>query len=346
MGDSLRLMGNSLVSRLISTDTSPFLYLFIGILATAIVQSSSFTTTIMVGLVAASQLELPDAVMMVLGANVGTSVTSTVIALGYIGKREEYGRAVSAATLHDFFNILVILVIVPFELAGGLLSGSASYLAEHIPLLGSINEGMGGLLFFLQAFSHWLLSLMSIPGYEQGLYLLVLLVSVMLMVGSLQWLSRILRQTVIGQVRRNLKKYVFGSPFKSILSGLLSTVLVQSSSVTTSLIVPLVATKKLTLERCFPFLMGANVGTTTTAFLAAIFVISDNPRTTLAVALAHVLTNLIGVFLMSPFKVVRNIPIWLARKLGQLSQENRLYGVGYVVVVFFVLPLILVLLTR
>jgi solute carrier family 34 (sodium-dependent phosphate cotransporter) len=88
---------------------NPFLGLLIGILATALVQSSSTTTSIIVGLVAGG-LPVRLAVPMIMGSNIGTSVTSGIVSLGYLGNKEEFKKAFSASTVLDLFNLLAVLI--------------------------------------------------------------------------------------------------------------------------------------------------------------------------------------------------------------------------------------------
>jgi sodium-dependent phosphate cotransporter len=147
-----------------------------------------------------------------------------------------------------------------------------------------------------------------------------------------------LRKILIGKSEKNFQKYLFGNPFKSLLWGTGITAAVQSSSVTTSLIVPLVATDKVDLRKAFPFLMGANIGTTVTALLAAI----SQTEAALAVALCHLLFNLVGVTLLFPIKAIRNIPIWMSETLGYYSGKRRFVGVAYIVITFFLIPFSLI----
>ena len=58
---------------------------------------------------------MSEAVPMVMGANIGTSVTNTLVSLTQVGDREEFGRAFSAATVHDMFNWCTVCVMLPIE---------------------------------------------------------------------------------------------------------------------------------------------------------------------------------------------------------------------------------------
>jgi len=337
MSGSFKLFGKGFAEQLVSITSNPFVSLFIGMLATAIIQSSSTTTTLIVALVASGEVTLINAVPMIMGANIGTSVTSTIVSLGHITNREEYKRAVAGASVHDFFNIITVLIVFSIEIMTGALSTSALWLAETIgPQEG---EKVGSLIYFVKDAAKGIIELtgknpyISLPLGLFGLFF------------SLQFLSKILRNLLVGKIEENMNKYVFGKPFMSLLTGLISTTAVQSSSVTSSLMVPLVATNKISLQNAFPFLMGANIGTTTTALMAALFLDGDAASAALACAFAHLLFNLFGVLVLFPIKQVRRVPIYLAEGLGNLTLSNRLYGVGYVVVFFFIIPFLLISLT-
>ncbi|MFK7969701.1 MAG: Na/Pi symporter [Bacteroidia bacterium] len=342
--ESFALMGEARAEALIQVGENPFTALFLGILATAIVQSSSVTTTLIVSIVAAGRLELSDAVPMIMGANIGTSVTSTIIALGFIGNRTEYQKAISGATLHDLFNIITAIMLMAIELSFGLLTKASETMAGFItPRIG---EEVDSMFFFVGDAARWIIH--SVNGIPK-IPFFILFLGIVGVFGSLHLLSYLLKRVVIGRIQENLDRFIFGSSFRSLFAGFISTAAVQSSSVTTSLIVPLVATSKVSLPRAFPFLMGANIGTTTTTLLAAIFVGASSPALAsagLAIAFAHVFFNLFGVFVLFPFERIRLIPIYMARQLGMLTRYGRIYGVLYVMTLFFLIPMLLIWIFR
>lgn len=100
------------------------------------------------------------------------------------------------------------------------------------------------------------------------------------------------------------------------------------------MIVPLVATGKISLRKAFPFLMGANIGTTVTALIASI----SQTEAALAVALCHLLFNLFGVLILFPISAIRNIPIWMSETLGHYAGKRRLIGIAYIIITFFLIP--------
>ena len=355
MGASFKLFGKDFAKGLVATASNPFIGLFIGMLATAIIQSSSTTTSMVVALVAAGAFGISHdaatiaiAVPIIMGANIGTSVTSTIVALGHISNRQEYRKAVAAATVHDFFNILTVLILFPLEVMFGILSKPAAALAGSL----FVGGGDGGVLNAMKFVKHSVKpvsggiidGLSSIIGAESVILPAVaLIVALFILFISLQRLSGILKAILIGKMQSKVENAVFGNPLKAIAWGAGLTTLVQSSSVTSSLTVPLVATNKVSLARVFPFLIGANIGTTTTALIAALVsTTSDNPIAGLAIALCHVFFNFLGATVIFPIKKIRSIPINLARALGRATLKNRLVGVAYIAVTFFLIPFMLI----
>ena len=126
------------------------------------------------------------------------------------------------------------------------------------------------------------------------------------------------------------------NPFVGLFMGILATSLVQSSSVTTSLIVPFAGIGILTLEKIFPYVLGANIGTTITGILAAL---ATGSSAGITIALVHLLFNIAGILMIYPIK---NIPLGLARRFSDLSLKSRSVPVFYVVSAFFLVPLVVI----
>mmetsp|Transcript_10336 Transcript_10336/g.18800 ORF Transcript_10336/g.18800 Transcript_10336/m.18800 type:complete len:386 (-) Transcript_10336:757-1914(-) len=102
-------------------NTNPIAALMVGILATVLLQSSSTTTSIIVSLVGAGGLDVQASIYMVMGSNIGTSVTNTLVAMGQMGNGDELERAFAGATVHDMFNFLSCLILLPVEVVTGYL---------------------------------------------------------------------------------------------------------------------------------------------------------------------------------------------------------------------------------
>ena len=132
MGAAFKLMGKDFASTLIKETTNPFIGLFIGILATSLVQSSSCTTSILVGLVAAGSITIRNAIPIVMGANIGTTITNIIVSTGHITRKQDYRRAVTGATVHDFFNLVAVAVLFPLEVTLHPIEYMAKFISPRI----------------------------------------------------------------------------------------------------------------------------------------------------------------------------------------------------------------------
>jgi len=122
VGGSAEMLGQGFRLRLLEATGKPLVGVFIGILVTSLVQSSSVTTSLTVGLVGSGVLDISSGIFIIMGANIGTTVTNILVALSHITWRHEFRRAFSAAIVHDLFNILTVLVLFPLEVSFGYLS--------------------------------------------------------------------------------------------------------------------------------------------------------------------------------------------------------------------------------
>jgi len=123
LSDSFRMVGGrSLGAFFKNSDllNNPIVGVMIGVLVTVLVQSSSTSTSIIVGLVAAN-VPVKTAIPMIMGANIGTSVTNTIVSFTQMQDRDEFRRAFACATVHDMFNWLTVILIVIVESATGFL---------------------------------------------------------------------------------------------------------------------------------------------------------------------------------------------------------------------------------
>ena len=126
MGTGFKLLGGKDSAKLFDVVDNPISGLMVGILATVLVQSSSTTTSIIIGLVGADEMSVETAIPMVMGANIGTSVTNTLVAMGHFANKDELRRGFAGATVHDCFNLLSVAILLPVQWASDFL-GALSY---------------------------------------------------------------------------------------------------------------------------------------------------------------------------------------------------------------------------
>ncbi len=334
--------GKPLAEALISSTTNPFIGLFIGIMATSLIQSSSTTTSLVVGLVAADALTLRGAVPFIMGANIGTSVTNTLASLGSVTRKEEFKRAFAAATVHDFFNFMTVIVLFPLEMRFHFLEGSAVWIAAHLlgvegatfesPVKAILKPVSGG-------YKHLLLDTWGLSK-TAGVTALITTGLIGLFV-SLVMLSKMLRQVMAGASENAVQRVVGANIYGALLIGIVLTVSVQSSSITTSLFVPLVGTGLLSVAQVYPLTLGANIGTTVTALMASLV----GNAAAVAIAITHLLFNIAGILIFLPLPFMR-WPIRCSIAFAGWATERRAMAIVYVLVAFFGIPGLLIWLTR
>jgi sodium-dependent phosphate cotransporter len=338
MVSSLQQLGEGTAETILLATSNPFTGLFIGLLVTAMIQSSSTTTAMVVALVASGSITLESAVPIIMGANVGTTITSTIVSLGFINKRKEFKRAVSAGTYHDFFNILTVITLFPLEYYYQFLSGisaqisSLFFTTEEVSTVVDISPliGFGGLV-------GWIIS--SVP---YGFFVTVL--AFVLLFSSILLFRKLISDLLLERSHENPGQFFFKSQAKSFTWGLVTTAAIRSSTITTSLVVPLVAKRIISLKQAAPFILGANIGTTITAFIAAL--VYTNTFSALTIAIVHFLFNFIGFLIFYPIPVLRKIPLNLADFLGGLTLKYRVVGFVYLLATFFIIPFSLIYLNR
>jgi len=351
VGMAFLAFGEGFTSGLIAKTRNPFVGLFIGILATSIVQSSSATTSIVVGMTlgmskAAFHEFLPNAIPIIMGANLGTTVTAVLVSLGHINRKEEFRRAFGGALVHEAFKLLCVIVMFPLEIATGFLKHSACALADLLwSSAGSAGES--------KAFGSPLKAILEpVATMFAGLFfdlkakevstlgvIVVLVIALVMLFGSLWLITKIMRRAVVGRAEALIDRTIGRAPLLGVVVGFVLTAIVQSSSAVTSILVPLAGAGVLTLNQIFLIALGSCLGTTVTGVLAAL---AAGPFG-LVVALTHVIFNLTGIVLVYPIPWVRALPVRFAEWFARIASESKRYAVAYVLGTFFVLPGLMVL---
>ncbi|WP_165862899.1 Na/Pi symporter [Vibrio sinensis] len=315
----------------------PIAGLMIGLVATALIQSSSTVTSIIVGLVAGG-LPVETAIPMVMGANIGTTVTNTLVSLGHVRCKEEFRRAFASATIHDFFNLLAVMIFLPLEMMFGILDKISHWLVS--PLLATGDMSMGG-FDFVKPITKPVITALQGPlssfGDTVGGVLLIALGITTIFI-AITVMGKLMKGLMVGRARELLKNAIGRGPIHGIVSGSIVTVLVQSSSTTTSLMVPLVGTGVLKVRDVYPFTLGANIGTCITALLAATAVSGEFAVFALQIALVHLVFNLMATVFIFGIPFLREIPVKCAEYLAEMAIKNKAVVAAYLLSVFIVLP--------
>ena len=343
----IKTLGSEYTDELFQSVSSPFAGLLVGTLATVLVQSSSVTTATIVGLVGSGFLNLEYAIPMVMGANIGTTVTNTLVSFGHVRREQEFKRAFAASTMHDFFNLIAVLALFPLQLATGFLTKMSITATDLIistgftatkpnsPIKAAIKWGANLITDFMSNISF--IDNLKDNSYRIYAALLIFLAIVFIFL-SLKNIVSNMKVVMLNRIEFGLDKALAkGGGMVAILVGILITFSVQSSSITTSILVPIVGSGILAIENAFPITLGANIGTTITAVLASFAV--DTPEG-LTIALCHVFFNLLSVILIYPIKPLREVPIKLAKLLSTATAKRKYVAILYVLITFVLLPLI------
>ncbi|XP_045600158.2 sodium-dependent phosphate transport protein 2A isoform X1 [Procambarus clarkii] len=389
LASSFRLLGGRTASTVFQQSqvlSNPVVGLMMGVLVTVLVQSSSTSSSIVVSMVAANFLDVPTAIPIIMGANIGTSVTNTLVSIGQVGDREQFERAFAGAVVHDMFNWLCVGVLLPLEVATGylnlltkailsgitleqndmqveLFSGITKPFTDKIVTLDkSVLTGWtmkdpayenATLLRRLCAHPHNETQLVTcgtlaaqLPLNDTGVGMVLLAMSLILLticlIAIVKTLSSMLKGSVAIVVQRvlnaDLPRVPWLTGYLAILAGAIMTFILQSSSIFTSTLTPLVGLGMISVERMYPLTLGSNLGTTTTALLAALASDPASLRPAIQIALVHLFFNVTGLLIWYPIPFLR-LPVRLALGLGKITAKYRWFAVVYMVMSFAIVPL-------
>ena len=333
----VKILGSDTADGLFGGITNPIAALCVGILATVLVQSSSVTTATIVGLVAAGQLPIETAVPMIMGANIGTTVTNTIVSLGSARQTEGFRLAFTAATMHDFFNLIAVAILLPLEVATGFLLNTATWISELLPIgadatfdspiKGAVKWGATQVTRLLELFI----------SNETALGVTMIIVGVGIIFVTLTYITKNMKILIAARIESSVNAALARSGLVGMGVGVIITIAVQSSSITTSIMVPLVAAGLIAVRNAYPITLGANIGTTITALLAAL---ATGTAAGMQIALVHLLFNVIGILILYPLPSIRYIPVTLAEKLASVAMHRKWMAIAYVGVAFIALPVL------
>jgi len=396
LGTSAKVIGGCTAGALFGDDANPVAGLMIGILCTVLVQCSSSTTSIIGSLVGADVVTVNAGIFMVMGANIGTSVTNTIVAMGHLGNDDELERAFAGATVHDMFNFLTVAVLFPIELVTNMLysltnamlpkerSGEGDKWEGPIKKLVSplgnkiimANKNVSKLIaagkddknvtvtcdYFYPVTCDGTVSKSGCSKvglidcdkktnkcpvfFQDGAtesddvvsgavcFVLGLFILIVCLIG----LVTVLQKMLMGVSTRIIYKATNMNGYVAIIIGCGLTILVQSSSITTSVLTPFVGIGALRIEQMLPMTLGANIGTTFTGLLASLVAEGVD---SLHVALCHLWFNIFGILIWYPVPFMRNVPLNAAKTLGKGTRIWSGFPILYIIVVFLIIPVCL-----
>ncbi len=246
--------------------------------------------------------------------------------------------------MHDFFNLICVAIMFPLELTTGFLRKTATALAGSFAHVGGI-KFTSPIKLATQPAIHLIKDALTGSSLfpHKTAYMVMLAISIIMLFFALFFIVKLMKSLVIQKVENALDEMISRNALIGVLGGIFFTTIVQSSSITTSLLVPLIAAGILTIKGAFPIIIGANIGTTTTAILASF---ATGNISAVTIAFVHFLFNTVGAVIIYPIKAFRMIPMFLASSLGRLSSRKRRYVLLYVFTLFYLIPLILIMFSK
>ena len=339
-------------------------------------------------------VQVPPAIPMIMGANIGTSVTNTIVSLGQALERNEFRRAFAGATVHDIFNWLSVIILLPLEAASKYLFHLSNAIIESLNLKTNEAAKKDLLKVVTKPFTSLIIQLdkkiitkialgeikdesisliktscksttnkttnatIKLPNsceflfYNTGLSdtsvgIILLVIALVILCLCLIFIVKLLHSLLKGQIAKAIKKTMnadFPKPFHhltgylAIIVGAGLTILVQSSSIFTSALTPLIGIGVVSLDRAYPLTLGANIGTTATGILAALASDGSALARSLQIALCHLFFNITGILIWYPIPFMRRVPIRAAKVLGNTTARYRWFAVVYLIVAFLLFP--------
>ena len=389
MGEAFKILGGKSSGKTFRESallSNPLAGLAIGILATVLMQSSSTTTSIVISMAASDLVTVKNAAYLVMGANIGTSVTNTIVSIAHLNSPEQYRRAFTAAVFHDMFNWLTVSMFLPLEASSGFLVELAGLAVDSMNLgdkqqktefIKKITDPASGRIVSVdtdlieeiaQAQTSEEVSrlektsiieknsgfiLRDTPQSDDEAGFLLLFVSITMLCSCLLLLVKLLQSVLKGKVAVYTRKVLnldFQNKYLKMCGGLDSyillfvgtgvTILVQSSSVFTSTLTPLVGIGLIHIEKVVALTHGANIGTTVTGVISALS--GDNVDTGMRVALEHVFFNCLGTVIWFVIWPLRPVPLAAAKFLGETASNLKWFPLLYIIAGFLVLPAVII----
>lgn len=343
LSSGIKGLGKGAMDEHLKGALNPMLGLLAGILATTLVQSSSVTTALIVGFVASGNVSVASAVPMIMGANIGTTVTNTIASLAHSSRSSEFRRAFAAATCHDFFNFLAVITLLPLELITRAATGTG-ILERMSGWITGLTLGAGGATYkspvkaTFKAGREVVETTLALVFTENALKIALAVAGVVIIFATLAGIVKVMRSLVLSRMERYVNRFLGQGGHMGIVVGMVVTVMVQSSSITTSILVPLAGAGVMTLAQIYPITLGANLGTTITALLASMAVSGESTGAARQIAIVHLLFNIGGMLVWYVPRPLRGIPIRLAERLSRFAAAKRGWAIAYVVGVFYGLP--------
>ncbi|KAI6180824.1 Progestin and AdipoQ Receptor family [Aphelenchoides besseyi] len=328
LGVAFRLIGGKGLGSAIRHSSflhNPIAASIIGMVISMVIQNTTTFMSVLVSMVAGRLLTVHEALPFMIGTEIGGSVLNVLVSMAQSGNSDQFRRAFATAVMNDVFNLLNYVVLLPTEMAFGLIEKTSGFLVRPLshtrtvkvrtleaftsPLIQLVVQidndaitkiaAMSGnktaiALLDRPTFIHRCVNMTNGETVEDCSYfhlfaystwsdvtigILLLIISIGTLLGCLVGIVRIMKSLLAGSVAvfvRRVLDHDCPYPFRFLtgylimLIGGLIVAIIQSSNVFRSSLIPLAGIGVISLDRIYPLFVGANIGTTSTATLAAL----------------------------------------------------------------------------
>jgi sodium-dependent phosphate cotransporter len=263
----------------------------------------------------------------------GTTFTAFLVALSHISSKKEFRRGMAAALIHVLFNIFAAILFFPLEIFGGVLSGLSQLCTA------GLQKALGGQAVWLGNGIRSLVSPISsqLVSGTSGSWLWVL-IGLGMLFGCILLFRTVLRILWMGDYARKLNDTFFAKKWQALGWGAGLTAFIHSSTVTTSLVVPLTAQGAIHVRKLVPFIVGANIGTTLTALIAS----AGRSDVGVSLAFSHLLFNLLfGTVIFFVPQASLGL-VLAARWMAKLFATRRSMALLFLILFYFAVPLVVI----
>lgn len=311
---------------------TPIKALSLGWFTTSLVQSSGAVSSITAAFAGNNLINLPTAVFVLLGAALGTTITALIISLITLAKqKKDFRHGFEIGLSYSIYSAILVTIVFILELLFGIFSKTSNFLAHkivgNVPILKIPN--------IIDIITAPIIN----PLFEITNKAILLAIAFILLIIALRYLGKSIVEVFGGEERA--QKFInkhFESKYKAYLTGVILTAIIFSSSITIGLLVPLAATRLIGLRKSIPFILGADLGTFSDTFLAALIL---GQHGAIATAIAYLLFALLGTLLFLPnTEFLHNLTKYTSKKLIKISREKALY----ILIAFIAIPLTILLL--
>lgn len=318
---------------ILNSALTPIKAMSLGWFVTVIIQSGSALGAIIAPFVANNLLPYITAVFIMMGARIGSTGIMLLISVitGVKKKRRDFRHGFEIGLVYTIYTLLTIIISFILEYFFNFFSKSSLYISDligtNIPLsiipniTKPITDPIINILFLIPS------------------KFLLLLLAFALLLLTLRFFTKSIIVLLGGEdkARIFINKY-FKSKCNSFLIGLLFTMLVFSTAISITLLVPLAVSRLINLKKAIPYIIGASIGTMTDIILASL--ITGNTLA-FAVAISYVLFAVVGALIFLPnTNFLFNLTKFISKRIMHISEKRAVF----ILLIFILIPLLIFLL--